>query len=222
MRQALLGRRGRNKAAARQPSVEHGPERGRLHRHLTVALKGAPSLGVADCGGKERLAEAARNRASGMSGRHGMAGPDGVRAVRSGRARTVCEGGPARIIGLGGEVRLQGVVIDLSAPELRILLVDRQGGTVLSFGPFGEEDVIATWRSMAGASGLTPMMRAGAETTALGDQLGPMRLGQLHLRRRVPLLGRRRPRFLARRKSARLPVRPLIYREREIVAGIGS
>lgn len=121
-----------------------------------------------------------------------------------------------------GPAEPAGIVIDLSGPRLDILVVDGAGRTALRLGPFAEEDVIATWRSIAAASGLVPMMRAGGETTALGSRMGCVRLGGTHARRRIPLLGRRRPRFLARRKSARLPLRPLIYREREIASGTGS
>jgi hypothetical protein len=120
---------------------------------------------------------------------------------------------------------LAGLVLDLAQGEadLRIVIIDAVGRSVLSLGPFPEEDVIAIWRSMAAASGLTPMMRAwNGKTEPLACQLGRLRLGRVADRRRLGVLNRRRPRFLARRKSARLPVRPLVYREREIAGGVGT
>jgi hypothetical protein len=118
-----------------------------------------------------------------------------------------------------------GIVLDLARGEadLRIVVVDAASRPVLSLGPFPEEDVIALWRSIAASSGLTPMMRAwNGNAEPLACQLGRLRLGRVADRRRLGVLNRRRPRFLVRRKSARLPVRPLVYREREIAGGIGD
>jgi hypothetical protein len=118
-----------------------------------------------------------------------------------------------------------GIVLDLARGEddLRIVIIDAARNPVLSLGPFPEEEIIALWRSIAASSGLTPMMRAwNGEAEPLACQLGRLRLGRVADRRRLGVLNRRRPRFLARRKSARLPVRPLVYREREIAGGVGS
>jgi hypothetical protein len=46
-----------------------------------------------------------------------------------------------------------------------------------------------------------------------------VQLGQIRIRRRHGVLNGRRPRFLTRRKTGRLPVRPAVHREREIIAG---
>ena len=130
-------------------------------------------------------------------------------------------------VGTGPEdrCRLDGVVLDLSRghADLRLVLVDGTGAAVLELGPFPEEDVVAIWRSLASTSGLTPMMRAwNGRTEPLACQLGRLRLGQPQQRRRFATLGHRRPRFLVRRQGARLPARPLIYREREIASGQGA
>lgn len=119
---------------------------------------------------------------------------------------------------------VSGIALDLSGgtDDLRILLQDAAGETLMSFGPFPEEDVVAQWRSLALASGKTPMIKvSNGRTDALATQLGRLRLGPVHMRRSKGLR-RRRPRFLVRRKSARLPQRPLIYRESEIARGAGA
>jgi hypothetical protein len=58
-------------------------------------------------------------------------------------------------------------------------------------------------------------------TEPLACQLGKLRLGRVQDRRRLAVLNRRRPRFLTRRKSGRLPTLPLVFREREIAKGRG-
>lgn len=164
-----------------------------------------------------------------MAENDGLAGDAPKTTGRPGLVRTVARGGsgPFFYDGLrpGASARLAGVVLDLArdVDDLRIVIVDRDGEPAYSFGPFAEEDVIAVWRSLAGATGLTPMMRAwNGRTEPLACQLGRLRLGQAQDRRRLGVLSRRRPRFLVRRKSARLPPRPLIFREREIAGGRGG
>ncbi len=108
-------------------------------------------------------------------------------------------------------------------PDLRILLEGKNGRTLLTFGPFGEEEVIAVWRGLGDASGLPLAIEApdGALETPC-SQIERVRLGRFHDRRYLVILTGRRPRFLTRRKSARLPGRPTIHREREIAAGRGA
>lgn len=79
--------------------------------------------------------------------------------------------------------------------------------------------VIAHWRRAGLDLGL-PLLIAG-EAGCLVEafsQIGHVRLGQQHERRvrRVP--ASRRPRFLTRRKVGRFPDRPIVRREREIIA----
>lgn len=159
-----------------------------------------------------------------------MAGYDGHAAGAPARAdgdpvATEVSTAAVRIIGPGtGPRRLRGVVLDLGgdAPDLRVRLIDEAGGVVMSLGPFADEEVIAIWRSLASATGLTALMRAGSgRIEPLAPQLGRVRIGRTKERRRAAGAARRRPRFLLRRKSASLPRRPLIYREREIAGGTG-
>ena len=158
-----------------------------------------------------------------MAATREVAGRRVARATRPGRARTTCEGGRVAIVdgGSGTAPRPHGAVFDLSGPDLRIVVVDAAHRPLVEFGPFAEEDVIATWRSLSRTAGLVPMMRAHDETEELGRSLGRLRIGSSTHRRRLPVSGRRRPRFLARRKSACLSARPLVYRESEIAGGRG-
>ncbi|NNM72967.1 DUF6101 family protein [Enterovirga aerilata] len=160
-----------------------------------------------------------------MSGYDGRAGERSSRGSGPGPRRTVCEGGSRATIIFGDtRNRLAGAVLDLTRSEtdLRIVLVDGEGEAVISFGPFPEEEVIAIWRSIATKAGLAPMMRAwNGYTEPLACQLGRLRLGRVQDGRRLAVLQGRRPRFLTRRKSARLPALPLVFREREIAGGKG-
>ena len=108
-------------------------------------------------------------------------------------------------------------------PDLSILLEGRNGRTLLTFGPFDEDDVIATWRGLGNASGLPLAIEApGGTLETPCPPIGRVRLERLPDRRHLVILNGRRPRFLTRRKSARWPGRPTVHREREIAAGRGA
>ncbi|KQP88898.1 hypothetical protein ASF60_20225 [Methylobacterium sp. Leaf113] len=102
-----------------------------------------------------------------------------------------------------------------------LLLVDAAGGVVTRLGPFCENEVVAHWRDFAAKSGLPRMIvKEDGELASVSNQLGPVALGRTRTRRRHGLLNGRRPRFLVRRKTGALPVRPLIHRgESEIISG---
>ena len=158
-----------------------------------------------------------------MSGYDGQVGAASIVRGGSGLLRTVCKGGSGATI-LFGDTRhaLSGAVLDLSrgGDDARISLVDSAGEGIMTFGPFPEEEVIAIWRSIVASAGLTPMIRAwDGYTEPLASQLGKLRLGRSQDRKRLIVLTGRRPRFLVRRKSGRLPARPLVFREREIACG---
>jgi len=104
--------------------------------------------------------------------------------------------------------------------RFELLLIDAGGGVLARLGPFGEEDVVAQWRDCAAKTGLPRMIvREDGQVAEVTRQLGPLALGRSRQRRRVGLLNGRRPRFLVRRKTARLPARPQIHRgENEIIA----
>ncbi len=109
---------------------------------------------------------------------------------------------------------------DCGEDRFSLLLVDAEGAVLANLGPFDADDVVALWRDFAAKSGLPRMIvREGGELATVSRQLGRVALGTTRQRRRHGLLNGRRPRFLVRRKSARLPARPQIYRnESEIIA----
>ena len=74
---------------------------------------------------------------------------------------------------------------------------------------------------LAARTGLPRMIvREDGTLATLSNQIGRVALGKTRTRRRHGLLSGRRPRFLVRRKTGSLPVRPLIHRgENEIVGG---
>ncbi len=104
--------------------------------------------------------------------------------------------------------------------RFHLLLVDAEGQTLQRLGPFMEEDVVATWRDLANNTGLVRMIvREDGVLVPVSQQIGRLSLGRIRIRRRHAGLGARRPRFLARRKTGRLPARPQIFRgEAEIIA----
>lgn len=109
---------------------------------------------------------------------------------------------------------------DCGEDRFSLLVVDAEGEVLARLGPFGEDDVVALWRDFAAKSGLPRMIiREGGALATVSRQLGRVALGTTRQRRRHGLLNGRRPRFLVRRKSARLPARPQIHRnENEIIA----
>ena len=127
---------------------------------------------------------------------------------------------------------IPGVISRLGAPatglalqladgnRLDVAVVDADGHTLLRLGPYDEADVIAVWRALGAASGLALMVRhEDGRIEQPFPQIGRVQLGAIRIRRRHGLLNGRRPRFLTRRKTGRLPVRPAVHREREIVSG---
>jgi hypothetical protein len=136
---------------------------------------------------------------------------------------------PGRITGLRDSligdlgVRPAGLALRLDerAPgddDFEIALVDEGGGTLMVLGRFDEDEVVAVWRELAGTTGFPLLTQSeDGEVQQPFPQVGRVRLGRIRIRRRHGLLSGRRPRFLVRRKTARLPRRPVVYREREIV-----
>ena len=133
------------------------------------------------------------------------------------------------VIGRTGAVRLDGVALAFSddasdacgEDRFDLLLVDTDGAVISRLGPFCEDEVVALWRDVADKSGLARMIvKEDGGLAPVSRQLGPVALGLTRTRRRHGLLSGRRPRFLVRRKTGSLPVRPLIHRgESEIACG---
>jgi hypothetical protein len=123
--------------------------------------------------------------------------------------------------GVGFALRSAGAAAGEEAYQ--IVLLDRSGATLLAFGPYPEEDVVAVWRGLGFRSGLPLLIEhGGGDLRPAYDQLGCIRLGRTRSRGRLLQLSGRRPRFLGRRKVTRLPPQPLIVRGRQIVEGKGS
>ena len=128
---------------------------------------------------------------------------------------------PVALIGDPG-ARPAGLALRLDerAPDyndFELALVDEVGDTLMVFGRFDEDEVVAVWRDLGARTGfpLVTQCEDGAVQHPF-PQVGRVRLGRIRIRRRHGLLSGRRPRFLGRRKTARLPRRPTVHREREI------
>ena len=106
------------------------------------------------------------------------------------------------------------------ADRFSLILVDEAGEELHRLGCFDEDDVVAIWRDIAARAGLIRMIvREDGILVPVAEQIGRLILGRVRIRRRHAGLGARRPRFLARRKTGRLPARPQIFRgENEIIA----
>jgi hypothetical protein len=136
---------------------------------------------------------------------------------------------PLPVIGrTSGACRAAGIALAYAAEDAEItgtdrftlILVDAEGHALHRLGSFDEDDVVAVWRDIAGRAGLVRMIvREDGVLVPVSQQIGRLILGQVRIRRRHAGLGARRPRFLARRKTGRLPARPQIFRgENEIIA----
>ncbi|WP_026596816.1 DUF6101 family protein [Methylobacterium sp. 77] len=137
---------------------------------------------------------------------------------------------PLPIIGsVGGGTAAVGIALAFASEDsdacdedrFALLIVDATGTTLGRLGPFGDDDVVAVWRDCSARTGLPRMIvREDGTLATVSHQLGRVALGTTRTRRRHGLLNGRRPRFLVRRKTGVLPVRPLIYRgENEIIGG---
>lgn len=137
-------------------------------------------------------------------------------------------GGGAVPAGLEAEARwvvapqpggLKGVLLhhDDETNRFDLVLVNGEGHVALRFEA-DDEDAVALWRGLGAATG-APLMLQGEDgrLETPYPQVGRLALGPSRVRRRHGLLNGRRPRFLVRRKPARLPNRPQVFREPEIV-----
>ncbi len=129
---------------------------------------------------------------------------------------------PARLIGnLGARPAGLALRLDERSPDdndFEIALVDEVGGTLMTLGSFGEDEVVAVWRELGGTTGFPLVTQSeGGDLQHPFPQIGRVQLGRIRIRRRHGLLNGRRPRFLVRRKTTRLPCRPTVHREREII-----
>jgi len=110
--------------------------------------------------------------------------------------------------------------LDAERDCFHLVLLDRENEALQTFGSYAEEDIVAEWRQLGGASGLELKIQLpnGAILSPY-PQLGRVLLGPTRQRRRHGLLANRRPRFLTRRKTGLFPLSPLVYCEGEIARG---
>ena len=136
---------------------------------------------------------------------------------------------PLPVIGrVAGARRAAGIALAYAVEEAEmagadrfsLILVDAEGEELHRLGCYDEDDVVAIWRDIAARAGLVRMIvREDGVLMPVTEQIGRLILGRVRIRRRHAGLGGRRPRFLARRKTGRLPARPQIHRgENEIIA----
>jgi Family of unknown function (DUF6101) len=124
----------------------------------------------------------------------------------------------------GAGATAAGIVLRLASPEgekesFEIAVVDAYGIILLPLGRFSDEEAVAEWRKLGAGSGLPLIIeRVDWSFDLPYPQLGRVQLGAIRIRRRHGLLNGRRPRFLTRRKTGRLPLRPAVHREREIIS----
>lgn len=142
---------------------------------------------------------------------------------------TALPAGPApqapRTIERIGSVRLlrgdvgagwRGVALRLAADtgrdeKLFELTLTSGNGRSVTIATVCEEEAIALWRDCGRATGLPLLLETpeGAITEPY-PQLGRVALGPIRIRRRHSLLNGRRPRFLVRRKTGKLALRPVV------------
>jgi hypothetical protein len=81
------------------------------------------------------------------------------------------------------------------------------------------DEVVADWQAWGRVFGL-PLLLVESDGTvrSLEKRLGALTVGPTRPRRRRSLLGHRRPRFLTRRRMAKLPAEPVVFTGREIIA----
>jgi hypothetical protein len=107
--------------------------------------------------------------------------------------------------------------VDPNTDGFLVEVVDRDGTMLVRLGPFDQDDIVAVWRALGASSGLPLMVeRPDGSLDAPYAQVGPLPLGAVRIRRRHGLLNGRRPRFLVRRRTGRLPPRPRVFRGDEL------
>jgi hypothetical protein len=103
--------------------------------------------------------------------------------------------------------------------EQRISLL-RQDGVAIPIGTVPECDTVAMWRQASRHFSLPMITAHETGVIKLEAMVGAVARGRAHPGRRVKALTQdRRPRFLTRRKTARLPLTPVVYRPSRAVRG---
>jgi hypothetical protein len=100
----------------------------------------------------------------------------------------------------------------LMHPDLMELSLVTGDGRSVTIATVDGEDAVAVWRSASASTGLAMMVETADGLQAPFPQIGRLALGPIRIRRAHGILNGRRPRFLKRRKTSRLPDRPVMVR----------
>ncbi|MBS7702277.1 DUF6101 family protein [Chelatococcus asaccharovorans] len=100
--------------------------------------------------------------------------------------------------------------------EDRFALIVVDGSRQDIVGLYDAADIVAQWQAQAKATGLPLLLPCGGARgdgyERLYENVGAVRLGAIIASRHQAVLARRRPRFLVRRKTTRMPERPIVWR----------
>ncbi|AMJ58937.1 DUF6101 family protein [Bosea sp. PAMC 26642] len=116
---------------------------------------------------------------------------------------------------LRGAAGWRGVALRLAhstgADERFELALTTADGHSITVAVMDQEESVALWRDCGRVSGLPLLLQTcDGVVSEPYPQLGRLAVGPIRIRRRHAFLNDRRPRFLARRKTGRLGIRPVI------------
>lgn len=130
--------------------------------------------------------------------------PDAPRIERIGSVRI-----------LRGPIGWRGVALRLAnargEDQVFQLALTAGDGRSITVATVDQDDAVALWRDCGRASGMPLLLETSdGEISEPFPQIGPLALGLTRIRRRHAFLNGRRPRFLLRRKTGKLPERPVV------------
>ena len=172
-----------------------------------------------------------------------MFGPDRAQEASRGKREALPIGSPARQPkqqprreGAGRAAVVQGQsaakTVAVGAMGVAMRCLERRAGLLFQvvllqpereadilFEAKDDRDIVAVWRSISEDLGLPAVvLNLHGEVLAFNAMLGRLSIGAVRPRRRTAALAKRHPRALMRRRVGRLPPRPSVHREREIIA----
>lgn len=127
---------------------------------------------------------------------------------------------------LRGGAGWHGVSLRVGGPEAGSgfdLSLVTEAGHSIRVAHLDEEEVVAAWRDLSRVTGL-PMLVEQQDGSLANPypQLGRLALGAVKIRRAHGALRHRRPRFLTRRKTARLADLPVIHGGETVIDALGA
>jgi hypothetical protein len=101
-----------------------------------------------------------------------------------------------------------GQLLQNDLMELSLVTAD---GRSIRIATVDGDEAVAVWRGASAATGLAMMVETSdGLLQAPFPQIGRLALGAIRIRRAHGIMNGRRPRFLKRRKAARMPERPIM------------